>query len=110
MFNRKGFTLLEVVAVLAVLGVLAAILVPNIGTINNSAIDTKVKSDLQVVDSALALYWSQNNYTYPAALNSLKPTYLPAAFDGSVYTYNVVANGYSLKHTAKNITSPGSAQ
>ena len=47
--NKKGFTLVELVIVVAVIAILSAILIPTIGTVIKDAKDAAVKSDLRTV-------------------------------------------------------------
>lgn len=44
--GRKGFTLIELVAVTAMLGVLAGMLLPSIDSANKKAKNAKLKNDL----------------------------------------------------------------
>ncbi len=54
--GRAGFTLIELVAVTAMLGVLAGMLLPSIDSANKKAKNAKLKNDLLTVDSAILLY------------------------------------------------------
>ena len=47
--NKKGFTLVELVIVVAVIAILSAILIPTIGTVIKDAKDAAVKSDLRTL-------------------------------------------------------------
>lgn len=47
--NKKGFTLVELVIVVAVIAILSAILIPTIGNVIKDAKDAAVKSDLRTV-------------------------------------------------------------
>jgi type IV pilus assembly protein PilA len=54
--NKKGFTLIELIAVIAILGILAAILVPNITGYIEKANVSKAVSDAKVVLNAVDAY------------------------------------------------------
>lgn len=69
--QRQGFTLIEIVAVLAILGMMAIMLMPSIDVASNRAKDTKMVSDLVTLDSAVKLYRLENE-KYPVNLENLK--------------------------------------
>lgn len=51
---KKGFSLVEMLVVIAVIGIIAAIAVPNIGRINDSATDAKARRNAQNLASIFA--------------------------------------------------------
>ena len=61
---QKGFTLIEVMVVVVILGILAAVVVPRIMDNPDKARITKAKQDIRAIESALNLY-RLDNYTYP---------------------------------------------
>ena len=66
MSNRKGFTLVELLVVVAIIGILAAIAVPRFTDASNSAKVAKIQADLRTIDSAIAVYYAKNK-AYPTA-------------------------------------------
>lgn len=54
--NERGFATLEVILMLTVLGILAAVAIPRFSAITTSANTAKVQSDLSTLDTAIALY------------------------------------------------------
>ncbi len=52
--TRKAFTMIELVFVIVVIGILAAIAVPKLAVTRNDAMDTKGKATLAAVRSAIA--------------------------------------------------------
>lgn len=64
--NQKGFTLVELMVVIAIIGVLAAIAVPRFTTSADAARGAKVQADLRTLDSALMMYVAANSGTLPA--------------------------------------------
>ena len=54
--KKKGFTLIELIAVIAILGILAAVLVPNIIGYTNKARKAKVIADAKIVVNAISAY------------------------------------------------------
>jgi len=83
MHYRKsaGFTLIEVMVVVVILGILAAIIVPKIMSRPEQARVVKVKQDILAIQSALDLY-KLDNSVYPSTDQGLqalvtKPTVQP---------------------------------
>lgn len=69
MKKQEAFTLIELLVVISVLGVLFAVLLPNMIGMRLRARDTQAKNDLRQVKAALRLYY--NDYqTYPASNES----------------------------------------
>lgn len=79
--KQSGFTLIEVMVVVVILGILAAIIVPKIMSRPEQARIVKVKQDILAIQSALDLY-KLDNGTYPSTDQGLdalvnKPTVPP---------------------------------
>jgi type II secretion system protein G len=66
--NQKGFTLIELLVVISVLGVLFAILLPNMIGVRLRARDTQKKNDLRQLKAALRLYYNDFQI-YPDSSN-----------------------------------------
>jgi type II secretion system protein G len=65
MQKKKGFTLIELLVVIAIIGLLATLSVVAYNTARAKARDTKRIADIKQVQTALALYYTDNN-GYPA--------------------------------------------
>lgn len=79
--NTKGFTLIEIMVVIVILGILAAVVVPNIMGRPDEARITKTKQDVRALETALDLY-KLDNFNYPTTEQGLealvtKPTTPP---------------------------------
>ena len=68
---QSGFTLIEVMVVVVILGILAAIVVPRIMDRPGEARATKAASDLRALESALNLY-RLDNFRYPTTEQGLE--------------------------------------
>lgn len=69
--RAKGFTLIEIMVVVVILGILAAILVPRIADQPDKARVTKAKQDIRVLEGALQLY-KLDNFYYPSTQQGLE--------------------------------------
>lgn len=66
-----GFTLIEIMVVVIILGILAAIVAPNvIGRIDDAQV-TRAKSDLRGIENALKFY-RMDNFAYPTSEQGLE--------------------------------------
>ncbi|MBI4837354.1 MAG: prepilin-type N-terminal cleavage/methylation domain-containing protein [Candidatus Portnoybacteria bacterium] len=63
--RNNGFTLIELLVVIAVIGLLASIVLVSLNSARGKARDTKRKADLRQVQTALEMYFNDNN-TYPS--------------------------------------------
>ncbi|MFA6960984.1 MAG: prepilin-type N-terminal cleavage/methylation domain-containing protein [Opitutaceae bacterium] len=61
-----AFTLIELLAVIAIIGVLVAILIPIVGSVRTSARASKCVSNLRQYSTAFQLYGNDNRGFYPA--------------------------------------------
>lgn len=69
--RQQGFTLIEVMIVVAILGILATLVVVSVGGRQDQALVTATKSDLQSIKQALDLY-KLDNYRYPTTEQGLE--------------------------------------
>jgi len=85
--SQRGFTLIEIMIVVVILGVLAALVVPNMIGKAAEARQTAAASDIRSIANALDMY-RLDNFNYPSTDQNLaalveKPSGFPAAANWS---------------------------
>lgn len=93
MVRQKGFTLLELIIVVAMIGILATIVMPNLRDAPKRAREAVLKTDLATMRKVLDQYQADKGY-YPALLEDLVDEgYLRAVpedpFTGSASTWRL---------------------
>jgi prepilin-type N-terminal cleavage/methylation domain-containing protein len=64
---RRAFTLVEILIVVVILGILAAIVIPHASNASQEAIKSALRRDLQVVSEQIEIYRVQNAGRMPSA-------------------------------------------
>ena len=62
---KKAFTLIELLVVIAIIGILAGVVVVNVGSARVKARDAKRISDMKAIQTALEMYYDDNDGSYP---------------------------------------------
>jgi len=84
--SYHGFTLIELIVVIAIIGILAAFLTVNYITVRQRARDAQRKSDLRQIQSALELYRSDQE-NYPTVLQACGNPFSFTNASGTTTTY-----------------------
>lgn len=92
--RAAGFTLIEIMVVVVILGILAAIVVPKIMDQPDKARVAKAKQDIQTLSTALSMY-KLDNFVYPSTQQGLQA--LKAKPSGDPPAPNWKAGGYIQK-------------
>jgi general secretion pathway protein G len=119
MKNQRGFTLIELMIVVAIISILAAILIPNFTHARAQAQTAACEANLREIATAFELYYADNQQ-YPAGANATigantiskngvnylntVPQDPSAATTGALYTWNSATTSNPPSYT---ITCPG---
>ena len=69
--RQRGFTLIEIMVVVVILGILAALVAPNVISRIDDAQINRAKQDIRAIESALQLY-RLDNFRYPTTDQGLE--------------------------------------
>jgi prepilin-type N-terminal cleavage/methylation domain-containing protein len=96
--NKKGFTLVEIMIVIAVLGVLASIAIGQFINYRTRSYNTSAKTDLRTVATAQEAYYMDTS-SYTRSLGTLTtPSYGVGISDGVVMPIlSADSNGYTMQ-------------
>ena len=106
--NSKGFTLVELLIVVAIIGILSTLLTANFIGVRQRSRDAQRKADLKQMQSSLELYRADQG-VYPTAISNcgtsfkspdcVSSTYMqkvPLDPNGAAYTYSSNGTIYSI--------------
>ena len=109
--NKKGFTLIELMIVIAIIGILAAIAIPNFIAYRNKSFCSRAESDANAIAAAIADYFAIPTHTGLSTITAADPDAAPlnvklsgtntAAIGGSVTSIVITVVDVSTRCPSK---------
>lgn len=96
--HRRAFTLVEILIVVVILGILAAIVVPRFASASQDAIKSALQRQLQQFDTQIELYRAHNNGAFPTSHPDN-----PMAEDGANNGWGIMVSDMYLKEEPMNM-------
>ena len=103
---KKGFTLIELMIVVAIIGILAAIAVPKFAQMLEKSREGATKGNLSAIRSAITIYYSEKEGTWPTDLTTSFTSYLYPIPSAKATPLGDV-NGITLRDTLPPSTGHG---
>jgi type IV pilus assembly protein PilA len=108
---EKGFSLIELLIVVAIILIVAAIAIPNLVKSKESANEASAVGSLRTINTALQSYNTTYGYTFPASLANLGPASVPSSTSADLLDSVLSSgtkSGYIFSYNPGPVDSAGS--
>lgn len=115
--RRSAFTLVELLIVVIILGILAAVVIPQFSDASTDARVSSLMTNLQTIRGQIDLYKLQHNGNYPTIANFAAQMTSKTDADGTVnptgkygpYLQRIPTNPFTVGGTGNDVTSTAAA-
>lgn len=104
--TRKGFTLIEILIVVIILGILAAIVIPQFTNASKEAKQSSLVTMVQSLRSQIALFKLQHNDYLPGCNPVSNTTFAEATFWDQMTLFSDLAGGTQAAKDATHVYGP----
>lgn len=102
--NNKGFTLIELIIVVIILAILAAIIIPQLRGSTDDAKLSALDTNLSSMRSAIELYYTQHNNVYPGTIANDTVVGVTAAHASTAAAFVAQTTKYSdVNHNTSDV-------
>src|SRR5579862_6224294 len=99
---KHGFTLIELMIVVAIIGILAAIAIPQFANLVSKSQEGRTKANLGTIRSELSIYYGDTEGWYPTTANSLGDLTASGKYLQNVPNADLPKTANSAGHTGSN--------
>ena len=101
MVTKKGFTLIEMLTVIAIIGILAGLIIPAATKARRDAAISKAKATISALETALSMYYTDYGVYPPSCTNSTTQA------NGNTYSATQPLSGTNLVGALSATTKGG---
>ena len=105
--NKKGFTLIEILVVVVIVGILAAVVIPRVTTSAATAKENTCDADIVNINTAIELYYFNGGSWASQDLSEMVPTTTYDYFPDGLPPCPVSGSSYEMDTTTHRVYETG---